>query len=1119
MRKPENLPQMKPKVTTFLARLLAAIIFLTSGVAKAATEIYVEKAGTLSTLATTTVTSLKLTGSINGSDIKWLRDQIINARLTTLDLSEARIVAGGDAYYEAYKTENDMIGAYMFTQCSKLRSVELPNTTREILSNAFSHSGIRKAEIPNSVSHLGGDAFAYCTSLTTVVIGSRVSKMDQGVFYGSSALRTVYAKPITPPAAPAYLFSSSPTVRVYTEALEDYRQSGWKQYVGSFVGSLESLYPMEEDSSAVVNSLRDTFFADAACTQLRAAYLSMSDEALAAAMKESGMPDFMAAIAIKLKNGDWQPYEQDFRIHAYQAYSDASYWNDRLMSSGGSYMGNPTGIFTTDTDDALYVFVDEDVPDDATLYMAGCAGNDLISTAKSGKKLTKGLNIVDGQKDALYYILYTADTRTQQKTLSQWPPIRIHIEGGTVNGYYDTSRHTATDYATLLKNATHELFTVKGGAALFNFKTATYRKIWPSSVDRSICWFDSLTVWQKELMGYCESVATGRRAAAPYNLTGGEAIFPIFYNNPNFAIEGKETDGGWANSASFRTSYNSFDCISASFDVSRADHDDWCAGHECGHNNQRAINLEGGTEVSNNLFANVVRFLDGKVTSTGSPLSAVMDEYARREPFFVRKVDSQLRMYYQLYLYYHQARRNTAFFPTLFCELRRDPLTLWSAASESSQKFVRTVCRVAQEDLTDFFTAWGFFEPCDMDVEDYGQHHLRLTQAEIDQTKAEISKYPRNRQILFVEDRADYVLTTDFFTTTGQKRRGSEVVGQCGNLGQYTSFLPDAAPQPSEYGFLQSDSLYAMTGHGGVGFLVQDADGKMVYASNSLTFCIPSSAGENLSIYSVDADGSLHATQPVGSGTQTVTLSRAGTLPDTLRTHVIKAIVGGNINGTDLKLLRRLTEENNLAAIDLSAARVTSGGVAYYQTYRSALNTVGDYCFHGCKRLISILLPQATTKIGDNAFSRSGLHEIVIPDAVTTVGGDAFAYCDGLRRVVVGSKVKSMGQGVFYSSAVSEAYVKALTPPTIGAYLFSSHPTIHVYASALSAYQASPWAEFGTLVGDLDEYTDITAVRQTTQPRADEDADALYDLSGRRVGHRQPAGIYIRRAKKVFVKP
>ena len=146
-----------------------------------AVVVHVEKAGTLSTLLTTSETEVKLTGSINGTDVKYLRQMINEGKTVSLDLSEVKIVSGGVAYYENYKTENDVIGSCMFTECSKLRTIELPKSISSIAANAFSRSGIRKVDIPNSVSKLGGDAFAYCNNLSTVVIGSRVSKLDQGV--------------------------------------------------------------------------------------------------------------------------------------------------------------------------------------------------------------------------------------------------------------------------------------------------------------------------------------------------------------------------------------------------------------------------------------------------------------------------------------------------------------------------------------------------------------------------------------------------------------------------------------------------------------------------------------------------------------------------------------------------------------------------------------------------------------------------------------------------------------------------------------------------------------------------------------------------------------------------
>lgn len=1104
--------------------LLATLVSFLPSESFALTEVNVEKAGTLSSLIETPDSELKVTGVINGTDIKFIRELVVAGTVTSLDWSDVRIVSGGVAYFESYKTTDDVIGEKMFFECSKLQTMELPSTVTSVQTNAFARSGLKSIDIPNTVKSLGGDAFAYCSSLQTVIIGKKVNQLSQGVFY-SSPVKAAYVKPVTPPGTPAYLFSSNPKIYVYTEALSDYRDSNWKTY-GTISGGLENTYPQEPDPSDVAKALCANFFDDAACTQLKSEYQAMSDEELTAALTEAGMPELMVATALKVKNADWANYEQDFRIHSYKPYSDASYWNSKMMSTGGSYMGNPTGIYAKNDGDEIYVFVDGDVPADATLYVAGCVENQLITSAKTGQKLEKGLNVVDGTKDALYYIVYVADTKAMKKTLDEWPDMKIHIEGGVVNGYYDVSRHSDSDYQALLKAATLPRFTVRGGHSLYHLKTTSFKTVFPKSIDKSIAWFDSVAVWEKELMGMCESVASGKKAGYPWYLTGGEAIYPIYYNNPNFAIEGEPSDAGYANSSPYRTSYNGIDCIRNCLDATNPEMDDWCAGHECGHNNQGAINLEGCAEASNNLFSNLVRYLDGLNTSSGSSLSTVMEEYARHEPFYFRDVNSRLRMYWNLYLYYHLGQKNTSFYPELFKALRKDPLTLYNSSNNNNGglKFVRKVCEVAQEDLTDFFTVWGFFEPIKATtIEDYGSHPIAVTNSTINSTKANIAKYgKKNREIIFVEDRSDYVLSTGFLQAEGEKRRGSDQVGQYGDLGQFWDYWPDACA-PSEYVYLQADSLYAMEGTGGLGFLMLDAEGSLKYASNARNLCIPRSIGSDFTIYSYDADGSLHEVARGGSGIERVDVARAGQLSDELTDKAIKTTITGKINSTDIKYLRELINNGNLLSIDMSGAQIISGGTAYYKTYMTALNSTGDYTFQGFKKLTAISLPQGLTKIGSNSFSGSGLKMIEIPDRVTTVGGDAFAYCDKLTTVIVGKGVKTMSQGVFYSSAVKDAYVKALTPPSVSNYLFSSKPVIHVYASVVSRYQASRWAEFGTIVGDLDDLEDV--IDGISQPEAsyEEEMGGLsdgecFDLFGRRVVNLKPGTIYVRDGKKLMIR-
>ena len=381
-----------------------------------------------------------------------------------------------------------------------------------------------------------------------------------------------------------------------------------------------------------------------------------------------------------------------------------------------------------------------------------------------------------------------------------------------------------------------------------------------------------------------------------------------------------------------------------------------------------------------------------------------------------------------------------------------------------------------------------------------------------------VAVYPKNRTPLFIEDRIKPLYTTAPFSTPGKLRDGYDDMEQYGDLGQYTDYI-SGSTEPSSYTYTQSDSLYKMTGSGGVGFHMLDKDSNFVYAANALTFYIPSSITTEFTIYSVDADGTLHEVEKAGEGTEYVTLTKAGTLSDSLTTEAIKAVISGPINSTDIKYLRELINERSLLSIDLSAATIKSGGTAYYENYRCPANTIGNYAFYNCKNLNNIVIPESVTKINTNAFANSGLTGVYIPESVTAVNDDAFAYCNSLEQVVIGSKMKTLSKGSFYSSPVKDVYVYATTPPNVDApYIFSSNPTIHVYKASLEAYKASKWADYaGKIVGDLDNYTAIET------PVADEDnideANApIYDLSGRKVKELQPGKMYISKGKKFIAK-
>lgn len=107
------------------------------------------------------VQNLTVTGYINGTDVKFIKELINNRQLSHLDLSDANIVAGGDAFYTkrngySYKIEEDnAIYEYMFISDKKMKYLALPKTITKF----------------HSVSD-------YCSDLDTLVIGGDVKLLS-----------------------------------------------------------------------------------------------------------------------------------------------------------------------------------------------------------------------------------------------------------------------------------------------------------------------------------------------------------------------------------------------------------------------------------------------------------------------------------------------------------------------------------------------------------------------------------------------------------------------------------------------------------------------------------------------------------------------------------------------------------------------------------------------------------------------------------------------------------------------------------------------------------------------------------------------------------------------------
>ena len=143
------------------------------------------------------ITNLKIVGKINGTDLKFIREMAgcdfngkeTDGKLSILDLSDAKIVEGGSAYYSDRDdgficTSNDKLGDYVFYGCSGLTSLTIPSGVTKIGCYALlSCIGLTSLTLPSSVTEIGEGAFLNCRGLTNFTIPSGVTSIGHGAFF------------------------------------------------------------------------------------------------------------------------------------------------------------------------------------------------------------------------------------------------------------------------------------------------------------------------------------------------------------------------------------------------------------------------------------------------------------------------------------------------------------------------------------------------------------------------------------------------------------------------------------------------------------------------------------------------------------------------------------------------------------------------------------------------------------------------------------------------------------------------------------------------------------------------------------------------------------------------
>ena len=625
------------------------------------------------------------------------------------------------------------------------------------------------------------------------------------------------------------------------------------------------------------------YFTNSAATEVTAATKAMTDEALKAQMNTEGVPQGLQEVVLKIKNQSWTVYpsgrnwEKLFRIADYKVYSENNYnaWA-RSMGIGYDYgsMTNPTGVTARDGED-LFVFLGDDIPQNATVQIELVP----LGTRSAGKyySLKKGLNIILNQGENNVFVNYIGRTFDNGKYLRDYKPMNIHIEGGKVNGYFDlTKGNTNEDWQKMQSDGLvwAKAFNMKGELVVMNMPGADCKRYTPVHMKELVEIWNSIVQREDDLMGFraakrdkCNNVlnATAVDHGYMYATTGG-----TYYNYNTLGDVLNYDKMKWGNGTL------------------------WGPAHEFGHNHQQLFNTAGMTEISVNMYSNMVMFTSGRVTSRSencsytdvdgkkydgvceSAVSTYADRFANKKMWFEYGTWGTTQMYYKLYMMFHSTGLDDQFWHKCLDYLRTHRLEGQGTANCQGQNdyllFAKACCVAANQDLSSFFEAWGhFYDVNGSVIGDYSNTTMYTTRAQWMKAKEFMQQFPKGpaNNMIFIDDHIRPTPATYPGHAAGEMREdfnGAVRVGRMGDFGSWDQFCPDSLGQGYAIIKTQSDAngrrTYTMEAKNShvVGFKIYDNKGNLIYFANTKTFTIPKKVMEdaqnNIVIKVCGSDGS-----------------------------------------------------------------------------------------------------------------------------------------------------------------------------------------------------------------------------------------------------------------------